>query len=511
MAGKGRPKGSKNNPVSNRQKQAERVAAKAAAAEKDAEKIRKLKLLKLREAEEICKLQMRQYEDTHKTEFFKPLPHQEKFFRYILDGKKTALLVGASRIGKTVGCVNLIAAFMLGCKFPWNGESIFPSERAKESNGMGVTGRILCKDWEKSAKTVIVPSLKEWLPVGTYETKKNNVGVESEWYFPNTKSSFNLCTYNEDTQSQMGWKGDFVHADEPPPRDKYIANRRGLVDYNGIFTMAMTAIAEPWILDEIVLEPDISTGIVADIPITDNSYLTEEAIRIYEKDLNEDEKVAMIHGGWLQLTGRIWKIFNLEKHIVEPFIPHVDMPCDFQIDFHLDKPHAISFRTVNGVGQHFIWDEVWQNMGNDEIVDEIVKRKQKHGLRMKYGEIDPLSKGDSSYVNNRFGRVEDSFNELSRKLRPFGIALGAGSKDEKSYIRKVEEMLKGPNGIPLLYITRNCKETIRQVTRWAYDDSGHPKADGHFPECIGRFTQNGLKYTRPADRNRPFHYAQMAV
>jgi hypothetical protein len=150
-------------------------------------------------------------------------------------------------------------------------------------------------------------------------------------------------------------------------------------------------------------------------------------------------------------------------------------------------------------------------MGNDEIVDEIVKRKQKHGLRMKYGEIDPLSKGDSSYVNNRFGRVEDSFNELSRKLRPFGIALGAGSKDEKSYIRKVEEMLKGPNGIPLLYITRNCKETIRQVTRWAYDDSGHPKADGHFPECIGRFTQNGLKYTRPADRNRPFHYAQMAV
>lgn len=452
-------------------------------------------------------MKLEQYVSTHRTKYFKPFPHQEKFYQHIRDDKKTCLLVGANRIGKTIACVNMIATFMNGCRQPWDGKEMYPSDRAREADGKGIVGRILCKDWEKFARDTIVPALKEWLPLGEYETRKNSVGVDYEWIFPKTKSRFTICTYNEDTKSQEGWKGDFVHADEPPPRDKYVANRRGLVDGNGVFTMAMTAIDEPWILDEIVENPDKSTGIVADIPIEANTALTAEAIRIYESTLTEDEKIARIKGGWLQLTGRVWKCFNQQVHVVEPFKIPPDWPVQFQIDFHLNLPHAISFAACDKYNRFFICDEVWENCGSEELADHIIRAKNANQWRMKRGEVDALSKGDTSYIKNRIGAAEDSYTIIGRKLRKYGVELGVGSKDEKSYIKAVETRLKGVNGMPTLYIFNTCKETIKQVQRWGYDDNGKPKSDGHFPECIGRFTQTGLKYIDPYQYNRPLQMA----
>ncbi|MDD2657205.1 MAG: hypothetical protein PHD04_00905 [Candidatus Pacebacteria bacterium] len=458
----------------------------------------------LRLEEEDAKLEEVEgrYRDSHRIEFLEPLPHQERFLEFIREGKKTVLIVGANQIGKTVICANMGGAFSLGCKAPWDGSGLFPSDFARNNGGRGVIGRIICQDWEKAARDTIVPKLKEWLPVGSYETHKNNVGVEHEFIFPKTGSKFTILTYKEDTKSHEGWTGDWVHADEPPPRDKYIANRRGLVARNGTFTMAMTAISEPWILDEIVLEPDISTGVVADIPISANRYLTEEAIRIFESSLSEDEKVARIQGGWLQLTGRVWKGFNPAVHVVDDFEIPPDWPVGFEIDFHLNTPHAVSFCAVDKYDRYFICEEIWDNCGSEELADACIKLKQKNSWRMKYGEIDALSKGDTSYIRNRYGVAEDSFTMIQKRLAKFQVRLGVGSKDEKSYIKAVETRLRGPNGMPTLFIFRSCVNTIKQVQRWAYDDDGKPKDDGHFPECIGRFTQSGLKY-RPMNNDMP--------
>ena len=464
---------------------------------------------------------LQKYEDEHKIEFFKPFTHQQSFINYLRAGKKTDLLVGANQIGKSVCCANVAGAFSLGCQAPWDKLPIYPSEESK-GTGRGIQGRILCNDWEKAARDTIVPKLKEWLPAGSYETKKNNVGVEHEFYFPQTGSKFTILTYKEDTKSHEGWTGDWVFADEPPPRDKYIANRRGLIARNGVFLMAMTAISEPWILDEIVLNPDSSTGIVADIPISANTTLSDEAIRIFEQSLSEDEKIARIHGGWLQLTGRVWKNFRLQPvtlesgsvliaHVVEPFAIPPDWPVEFQIDFHLTEPHAISFIACDPYGRYFICEEVWDNCGSEELADHIIRLKQANQWRLTYGEIDPLSKGDTSYTNNRYGKSESSFAIIERKLRKYGITLDVGSKDEKSYIKAVEGRLDGANGIPTLHVFSSCKETIKQVSRWGYDDNGRPKSDGHFPECIGRATQTGLKYTEPGSYAKDFQYGELGI
>jgi hypothetical protein len=146
---------------------------------------------------------------------------------------------------------------------------------------------------------------------------------------------------------------------------------------------------------------------------------------------------------------------------------------------------------------------VWENCSSEELADHIIRMKQSNAWRMNYGEIDALSKGDTAYVRNRFGKVEDSYTIIERKLHKFGVRLGVGSKDEKSYIKAMETRLMGPNSLPSLYVFRSCKETIKQVQRWLYDSNEKPKDDGHFPECIGRATQYGLKYTDPSAWNRP--------
>ena len=170
---------------------------------------------------EKLKLQAERYKTENKIEFFEPFEHQERALGHIFNGKKTVLLQGGNRIGKTVLGACVVGMACLGYK-PWDkGDSIF---------GKGpVRVRVICVDWEHHAAEVVVPALKEWLPVGSYETKKNNTGVDAFWKFRNG-STIELMTHVQDTKQHEGWKGNLVWADEPLPRDKYIANKRGLVD-----------------------------------------------------------------------------------------------------------------------------------------------------------------------------------------------------------------------------------------------------------------------------------------
>jgi len=85
----------------------------------------------------------------------------------------------------------------------------------------------------------------------------------------------------------------------------------------------------------------------------------------------------MIRGGWLQLTGRILKCLTLRAyHQVIPYTP--DWPVEFQIDFHLDIPHAIAYAAVDKYNRYFVCDETWQNLTNEEIADDIVRHKNKN-------------------------------------------------------------------------------------------------------------------------------------
>lgn len=456
-----------------------------------------LERLKEIDRQSIIKLRrIKEYRQSNGSQFFKPFDYQERFLDLILNGKKVVLIQGSNQIGKTlIGCV-LIDTFA-NCKqsFEWRDkalENVFGNRAVKI--------RIICSDWEHHANEVVVPKMKEVITAGTYETRKNNVGVEAFWQFK-TGSTIELMTHSQETKLHEGWTGDIVWADEPLPNDKFVANRRGLIAHGGLFFMTMTAISEPWIMDEIVLSNKKHTGCVTNIPMRANKTLTEEDIETFENDIPASQRTARVQGGWLQLVGRILKDYNKDIHICDAFKVPTDWPVTPFIDIHLNKPQAVSFYAVNKQGIHYVIDEVWEHLSPDEIADEIIRAKTKNTWDIDTAFIDPLSKGDSAYVKNRGLNIEDSFTIIGNKLANHGIQLIAASKDKKSGILNLQNWLLGPNKMPVLYFFDSLPSYdgayghLWEIVRWIYDKDGIPtKENDHFMENLYRYTLAGIEY-----------------
>ena len=436
------------------------------------------------------------YRVENKIEFFKPIePYQTKILGHIYAGKTVITLQGANGIGKTVIGAVIVGSACLGIQ-PWD-------KRETVWGRKPIKARIICSDWEKHAATVIVPSLKEWLPVGQYETSKNNLGIESFFRFKNN-STIELLTNKQDTKDHEGWEGDIVWADEPLPRDKFVANLRGLRKEIGVFLLTMTAVSEPWILDDIVRNTHSSYASVTQIPIRSNPYLTEKYIEMFSASLKESEKIARIDGGWLNLIGLIWPEFNPDIHLIDDFKIPTDWPVVPFIDFHPAKPQAISFYATDPQERWYVIDEEWKHFSPEETADYLIRSKISNAWRIEEAFIDPLSKGDTAYVKNRFGDVPDSFSIIKERLWRHGIELNVATKDKSSGILNIEKMLMGPNKMPLLFFFRSLTNKIKdegtvwEIQRWTYDsDTGKPRDEAdHFVENLYRMTLTGIKYRK---------------
>jgi hypothetical protein len=437
------------------------------------------------------KAQKERYETQNRIEFWKPWLHQQKALDFIHSGKSTVLIQGSNRIGKTVFGVCVLGSGCLGYQ-PWNGA-------ASVWGNQPIRCRIICVDWEHHAQEVIVPTLKEWLPEGSYETSKNNVGVEAYWTFPKTGSTIELLTHAQDTKIHEGWKGHIVWADEPLPRDKYTANKRGLVDYRGTFLLTLTALYEPWIMDEIALKNDTSIGKVLEVPITANPLLDVQAIKEFEDALPEEERIARIKGGWLQLVGQVWNHFDMNVHIVDQF----EVPCDWAvtalIDFHLALPQAIGFYAFDKQDREWVIDEVWEHGSPEFVANKLIHMKKKHDWNLIDVFIDPLAKGDTAYIKQRGLDIEDTYSVIERLLAPHNMRLHVASKDKTSGVRNVNDRFKGMNNIPSLYIFKKCERHIHEIPRWVRDKDGKPRDENdHMCENLYRSTLTGVKYYPPS-------------
>lgn len=503
-------------------------------------------------------------ESNNKCYFYKPYPWQDRVLSAIHQ-KKTVLVVAPNKIGKTITAVNIAISWVLGFE-PWNKLSddiesgidgvkvqhgISPGIYAKSSLGIvpPVVIRIVSEDWEFFMGKVIVPELKRWSPVGEYETRKNNVGIEYFWKFRNG-STLELMTYQQDADLFEGWMGHGVLFSEPPPKFAYSGLSRGIFLSGGKMLMEMTPLKEAWILDEIALSGRPEIGVVDGLSILDNpdlkqhdsDVLTSNGVPIEKVDeyfdillkwkdtkpflleymgdrygyaaqelhierflatVPQEMRGARFFGRFSHLSGLVLKEFNREIHVIEPFKVPLDWPVVAQIDLHLSKPHAVGFYATDKQGRRYAIDEIWENMGPEELADEIARRKKVNSWRLERVEIDPLSKGDNNFVRNRMGVVNDSFTIIRNRLTPHGILLDVASKDKDSGVRNLKDWLKGVNKMPTLFIFDTCKMHLHHIQRWIFDDNGKPDKAGNddFPECMYRFTLMNVIYTDPEEMN----------
>ena len=508
------------------------------------------------------------YTETHKCEFIKPYKWQKKLLEAI-GSKNTTVVPCPNKTGKTMIAANITISWALGYE-PWNKVSpehlgavkVKDFYYAPSSLGIAppVRIRVTGEDWLHHIGETVVPEIKKWAPEGMFTSKKNSQGIEYLWTWKNG-STIEIMTHDQDVKLFEGWLGHGWWADEPPPKAIYSGMSRGLFTTGGKMLLTMTPLKEAWILDDLVLSGRKDVGVIDGLSILDNDDLKKHDVdllksaglsdEIIEKylvalldykdmdkwlgnhvkdaaihlnlvsklkvqrfiqDIPEDERDARIKGQFKHLVGRVLKEFNRETHVIEPFKVPTDWPVVCQIDLHLSKPHAVGFYAVDKQGRRYIIDEIWQNMGPEELADDIIRRKKANCWRLERVQIDPLSKGDNNFVRNRMGTVDDSFTIIKKRLSPHGMILDVATKDKDSGVRNLKDWLKGVNKMPCLFIFDTCEKHLHQIQRWVFDDDGKPKKENDdFPECMYRFAIMGVEYTDPMDFNKRTESYDMGV
>jgi len=420
------------------------------------------------------------YRKSRKLLYYEPYDKQEEFHS---SPCSTRAIFGGNRSGKTT-CG--------GMEFLFHITGMYPGWYPKENRVNGaIKGRVIAKDFQKGVGEVIIPFFDEWLDESLVAKKyRNPIGIPVKWTMKNG-SVFDILTHEQNTEQFEGWKGHVAWFDEPPPRDKYIATLRGLVDFGGRNWLTLTPLTQPWIYDEIYTNTDHERIRCVTVNIRDNPHLNEESIAEFEKSLTEEEKEARIKGKFLHLSGLVYKEFDPSVHIVDDFeIPELWTKY-MAIDPHERTPTAVMWFAVDTKGNHWIYDELWLgNMDLSSMAHAI--HAQEGGQKPRIRLIDPHNDKDNA--------IAGGFN-VRKELMKHGIFCERANSDTqlgKSRIRKALKPMYNnlsKSVQPTLRVFRNCKQTIYEFQHYLWDEHRRNKEeygpkdqvrkkDDHFMDCL---------------------------
>ena len=374
-----------------------------------------------------------------------------------------------------------------------------------------VKGRIGAQDFQKGVGEVILAFFEEWLDNSLVARRlRNPMGIPIKWEMKNG-NVFDILTYEQATEQWEGWKGNIFWGDEPPPRDKYVATLRGLVDEGGRAWLTLTPLKQPWIYDDIYTKADGKKVFVETVDIRDNKTLSEKDIEQFESSLTEEEKEARIHGRFRHLSGLIYKEFG-EWNICEP--PKVDKSWTryFCIDLHDRLPAACIWLAVDPKGNHWIYDELYVPDASIEVLANAI-HAQEGDLKPLIRLIDPAMDKENTLAFN--------FNPR-KELMKYGIYCQRANTDPylgKSRIRmalKPQYSHLYKTSLPQLRVSRWCTKTIYEFQHYIWDEyirisdrdrKDRPKKiNDHYMDCLRYIYNQEPRYVAPQEEEGAIKY-----
>lgn len=399
-----------------------------------------------------------------------------------------------------------------------------------------VKGLLVVSSWKK-AKEIFTNRTTDWSTCGelfqllpkssvidTHSTQGNldMIYVQRPEEFGGGVSTLEINTVESYKHSNLSAESsdyDFVHYDEPPPHDMFIANKRGLTDRNGKFWINATPVSELWVNDEFC--PPHATNVkvapegvhfrksekggerfIITASIFDNPYISQEGRDEFESSLTEEEKLCRLYGLPLNLAGLIYKEFIYDDHVLSTVprgwndyhLPPLDYTVRVAWDVHDAIPQAILLIATAPTGESFIYDEMFFSRTISENA-ELLREKVKDRFVADYL-IDPRAVIESPVTST----------SILDELMNWDFYFDMGSKDMNLGISKTREKLKErrSDGKPTLYVAPTCVRFIFEIMRYAYN----PKTmrpvdkDDHLVEDLRRLVLTGLDYVAaPTDRD----------
>lgn len=446
-----------------------------------------------------------QYRKSRSILYYEPHPKQLTFHKA---QHPTRAIFGGNRSGKTYAGGMEFLMHMTGLYPGW-----YPEDQKMQQP---IIGRIVAKDFQKGVGEVIIKFLEENLDASLLAKngkKRNPMGIPVKWILKNG-SVFDILTYEMNTESFEGWRGHIAWFDEPPPRDKYIATLRGLIDFNGRHWLTLTPLTQPWIYDEVYLKADDKSIYVEVVDIDDNPYLSKEAKANFVSKLTEEEKEARLHGRFMHLTGLIYKEFNPAVNICEP--PRIKKGWSryFCIDPHPRTPTACLWLAVDPQGNHWVYDELWlQDMDLEQVAHAI--HAQEGDLKVTRRFIDPAMDKDNLLAGG--------YN-VRKELMKYGIFTERANNDPDLGKSRIRAALK-PKYVPIygaevpqLRVSRFCERTLYEFQHYIYSERKHNqeqfdlretarKKDDHMMDCLRYIYNAGPVYVAQDEEEEELQYA----
>lgn len=415
--------------------------------------------------------------------------NNDKLFKMHKSTAKTRLILGGKRSGKTTWGVVECCWAALGIH-PYLD---YPAPPLKVR---------VCGVSNAGVRSILLPMFYEWLPRHAIK----------HWWPDDARldlangSFIEFKSYEQDVEKYEGTERHICWMDEEPPRELYESNFMRTISsgINGKLIITCTPLhGLNWIYDQLYDNPDAIPPAVEHINVSifDNPHISVETIETIKKDpAMQDSLDAVLHGTFIPKSGLIYKCFDEKKHVI-PAIekPDKDWLLTLGIDAHPRNPHGVVFMGLNKDGAWTVYDEIYEHL---IISDLAAKIKEKMGDRFP----PIMSIADTSLNTPQSISGMSEAQELSLK---YGIYITEAHKDIQSGILKVTSLLNPGDGkLPSLFITENCRNLIRELKHYVWDewtrrkDKYDPKEkprkkDDHLVDAMRYVTMAQITYRPP--------------
>ena len=219
-----------------------------------------------------------------------------------------------NKTGKTTGACIIAAEFAIGKPLWRNGGRVLDQRRWDAFHRKPPLRICHFTEDFASHEETIIPTYLSWLPAREVKSvDKSPSGNFVRIVFVNGTVIF-LRTYDQGYDKAEGKDYDVIIDDEPPPRDVFTAQLRGLVATNGRMFIAATLLKEAWLYDE-CQQPH---NRIFAAEIYENQWLSKQAIANFASSLTEDERQIRIYGKPTSLTGAIYPEFSDKfPHVID--------------------------------------------------------------------------------------------------------------------------------------------------------------------------------------------------
>ena len=267
---------------------------------------------------------------------------------------------------------------------------------------------------------------------------------------------------------------DFVWFDEEPPKDVYQECRMRVLDRKGEIFGTMTPLKGlTYIYDEIYLNSGNNDEVWYEfMEWGDNPFLDPEEVNSLSTSLSADQLESRRYGRFKSSTGLVYPEFDENFHVIEPFNLPFDWQDTISIDPGLNNPLSAHWYSVDYDGNVYVVAEHYES-GKDVVyhsqkIKEISKALGWH--TDSSGRLNALIDSAANQKTLASSKsVTDLFYDNDILVNP------KVNKDLFSGIQRVKQYLNPQNGLPNIYVFRNCVNLIRELKSYWWGEGDTPK------------------------------------